>query len=85
MLNYLLHRGIHRLFHISYFYVPLLGFLTCITIGLIVSGLTGWSTDTDPTLLNPFIQKYYIKKDDEKEKHELEGVVNGGETNILNS
>lgn len=69
-------RGIHRLFHVSYFYIPAMGFMMCIAVGLIVSAITGWSTDTDPALLNPYIAKYYKKK--EVSKVEMNGVANEG-------
>ncbi|RWS05184.1 sodium-coupled monocarboxylate transporter 1-like protein 2 [Dinothrombium tinctorium] len=33
--------GINKLFHISYFFIPVTGFVVCVTIGIIVSIITG--------------------------------------------
>jgi SSS family transporter len=48
--------GINQLFHISYFYVPLIGFLITLVIGVVVSLLTGGSEDVDPSLLSPMVR-----------------------------
>lgn len=49
-------RGVNKFIHLSYFYVTVVGFLITITIGIIVSALTGCNgpKDIDARLLSKY-------------------------------
>ncbi|RWS22413.1 sodium-coupled monocarboxylate transporter 1-like isoform X2, partial [Leptotrombidium deliense] len=56
-------QGWNRLFHISYFIVPMIGYFTALFLGIIVSLLTGGSNvkNINPILVNSYVRKYMQK------------------------
>ncbi|RWS11390.1 sodium-coupled monocarboxylate transporter 1-like protein 1 [Dinothrombium tinctorium] len=75
-------KGLNRLFHISQFMVPVLGFTLTVVIGVIVSILTGCnrSTKIDLKTVNPFAAKLFRlrsvkEKINERDSSEAEVII----------
>ena len=66
------------LYAISYLYFPLIGTFTAITVGLIVSLLTGSNdlTKLDPDLFSPVLKNFFARRQIEKTgKEQVEQVT----------
>lgn len=63
------------LFRLSYLWYTLIGVLTAITVGLVVSFLTGANKpqDVDPRLLSPAIRRFISYEPKHKQKFAVQG------------
>ncbi|RWS21443.1 sodium-coupled monocarboxylate transporter 1-like protein 2 [Leptotrombidium deliense] len=73
--------GWNKLFHISYFFIPLIGFLTTIFVAIFISLITGGNKakNINPILFNGLVRKFTQKNSNQKISGKVElGNVNYG-------